>query len=182
LLFDESKIAKLLKSLELAYAFSTYKFFPTGAAVHDQDRHSLIVDQAFALSENYGTQLDVSYVHAWNNARGADYDFRENSFVAKLQTNFAPEPPDGQPAPLLHKLSMDVKFKYNFDRYSNPNSHVAFLRRRSDDYSQVVAVLAFTVSKHVTLTASYTYAADMSNIPVYHYDEHTVLGGMSVNF
>jgi len=182
LLFDESKISKLLKRLELAYAFSTYKFFPTGASIHDQDRHSIIVDQAFALSENYGTQFDFSYIHVWNSARGADYDFRENSLVVELQTNFAPEPLDGQPEPLLHKLSMDVKFKYNFDRYSNLNSNAAFLRRRSDDYSQVIAVLAFTVNKHVTLTASYTYGADRSNIPVYRYDEHTVLCGMSVNF
>lgn len=182
LIFTESKTPGLWKTLEVAYAFSTFKFFPTGASVHDQDRHSLTADQTFLLSKGYGALVHLSYVHAWNNAQGADYDFEENGVGMRFQTNFGREPLDGQPKGFLHKLSLVAKFKYNFDRYSNPNSKTVFLRRRSDDFGQVILVLAYAVNKHLTLTTSYTYTDAASNIPVYRYHDHTFLSGVSVNF
>lgn len=182
LLIDESKIFNFLRSLELAYTFSTYKFFPAGASLHDQDRHSLNLNQAFSLSKAYGTQLDIAYVHAWNQALGDDYDFEQDSVVILLQTNFGPERPEGEPKRFLQKLSGSAKVKYNFDRYSNLNSKAAFLKRRSDDYNQFIAVLTYAVNDHFTVNASYTYAHDDSNIPVYRYHQHTVLAGMSLTF
>jgi hypothetical protein len=181
LVFDESKMSPFLKSFELAYAFSTYNFVPTGTSGKDQKRHSLFVNQAFSLCKSYGTQLDISYVHAWNNARGDDYDFEQDSAVAQLQTNFGAEPSNGQKS-FLHKLSLEVSVKYNFDRYSKLHSRTAFLARRSDDYCQVIAVLAYSINKNLDLTTSYTYSDDASNIPVYHYHGHSVLSGVSVNF
>jgi hypothetical protein len=166
----------------VVYAFQTFKFFQAGATAHNQDRHTLKAIQAFALIPKFETEFDLIYAHYWNDARGPDFDFDQDAIEAELSTTLGPKPDAGQSETFLHKFTLDVLFKYHFDRYSNLNSQTTFTRRRSDDTTGVTITLSHKVNKNVTVNASYAYFQDASNIPVYHYHDHNILAGLSVNF
>jgi putative beta-barrel porin BBP2 len=180
--FVDSKICPLMDSFAVVYAFQTVKFFQAGASTHDQERHTLKAIQVFALMPKFETEFDLTYAHYWNNANGPDFDHAQNAIEAEFSTKFGPKPDAGQSEPFGHKLTLDVLFKYHFDRYTNLNSQTTFTRKRSDDTTGVTVTLSYKLCENMTLNASYAYFQDASNIPVYHYHDHNILAGLSVNF
>ncbi len=109
------------------------------------------------------------YFHTWNLTDGSDYDFGSDTLSAGINL------------PLPWKSAMDVRYRYIYERYKNPNSRTNFSRR---DHVDVIRVeLTKVLNPFLSVYTTYDYVRNNSNVSTYDYsNRHAWTSGVTVRF
>jgi tetratricopeptide (TPR) repeat protein len=158
---------------EIAYTVSTSDYQFGAPAVQDRDAvsHSF---RAMARLLVPGTRLDLSlgYYVTRSDAHGSDFDMTGHGPILQL----------GHPLPL--GAYGRLTYSHGFDDYDNANSlaGAGFAFKRDDDVDRLRLDLTLPLRDGVELFARYDLTNVGSNIAVFDFDQHSVLGGVTVKF
>lgn len=160
-------------------------FFPSTIPARDPDANRATIEfyETIGFGKGDLIKIEPAFWHVWNRAEGSDYDFDRNRLQIKLDAAFA----ETAGAP-WKDLKCKATYFHDFDRYDHPNSHSGFTVARRDDYDSLEVLVSYDLLKnrpHIkafSLTMSYKYVRNDSNLPEFNYDEHTVTAGCSITF
>ncbi|MBI4657565.1 MAG: tetratricopeptide repeat protein [Verrucomicrobia bacterium] len=161
-----------------SFTFADYYFPAPPVLDRDSDTHTVLFTQY--LTPSHGrVQLRAGYFHTWNNADGADFDYRTHGVFGAASVS------------LFWKLTADAAYIHNFDRYANANSLAGlnssaitggFEFKRADDVDTVTVRLSRPLTKRLRAYAQYDFNNADSNIRFFNYDQHVWSGGLVMQF
>ena len=116
----------------------------------------------------------VGYAHTFLDARGSEYQGDRDVISLSLA---APLP--------WWQIRAELAYSHSFDRYDNPSSFagpVGFAFARSDDIDTIGLQLTKPIWGAVNAFTRYDFTSSSSNINLFDYTQHVVLGGVLANF
>ena len=156
---------------EAAYAHYESNYFAQ-TAVDSQNRGggSDVVSLLYNFNMDGKPQGSLGYAHTWNRAKGADFDFQEDSFPVRIGYSL----PGG--------INGEISYAYTMDNYDNPNSLTVDKPARRDNVNSFSLLLSKSFEKQSNVFVQYQGIHAGSNIAFYSFDQNVWFAGVSAAY
>jgi tetratricopeptide (TPR) repeat protein len=156
---------------EIAYTYYAADYMTPTTAVSDRDAgsHTVLGSLSWDIPKTK-MRLQSGVFHTINNAQGADYDYDRFGYFV------------GVHMPFIEKFDLDFAWTRTRDDYDNFNSFSGFAVAREDDVDVLSARFTRALDSKTSLFFQLSLIDDDSNITVFDYNQHTLMGGLVFKF